>query len=118
MSAPAAAERPRLQGPTIGRDIPTDVRDIFNRFDSNKSGRMDYCELRNCLNALGVDVSHQGAANVLHRYDRDGNGLLDVEEFSGIVKQLREQYTGQSYGGVERRQVRVPSVPTIGDAKE
>jgi hypothetical protein len=97
--------------PTIGRDIPTDVRDMFNRFDYNRSGRMDYQELRNCLNALGVDVSHQGAANVLHRYDRDGNGLLDVEEFSGIVKMLRERHTGQSYGGVEPRSGRW-SVPT------
>ena len=55
-------------------DIPTDVRDCFNRFDQNASGKMDYRELRNCLVALGVDVSHQGAADILLRYDRDGNG--------------------------------------------
>jgi Ca2+-binding EF-hand superfamily protein len=89
-------------------DVPTDVRDCFNRFDTNGSGKMDYRELRNCLVALGgVDISHQGAADILLRYDRDGNGVLDVEEFSVIVKRLREVFTGQSYGGgAENRQIR------------
>ena len=89
-------------------DIPTDVRDCFNRFDTNGSGKMDYRELRNCLSALGgVDISHQAAADILLRYDRDENGVLDVEEFSVIVKRLREYFTGQSYGGgVENRQIR------------
>ena len=87
-------------------DIPIDVRDCFNRFDQNGSGKMDYRELRNCLIALGVDVSHQGAADILLRYDRDGNGLLDVEEFSGIARRIREYFTGQSGGGAPDRQMR------------
>jgi Ca2+-binding EF-hand superfamily protein len=95
------------QYPSGSYDIPTDVRDCFNRFDQNGSGKMDYRELRNCLIALGVDVSHQGAADILLRYDRDGNGLLDVEEFSGIVRRLREYFTGQSYGGgAQNREMR------------
>ena len=70
--------------------IPSDVRDIFHRFDRNRSGRLDYRELRNALAALSLDTSHSHAAKILTRYDSDQNGLLELDEFANLCRQLRE----------------------------
>ena len=70
--------------------VPADVRDIFIRFDRNRSGRLDFAELRNALAALSVDCTNSQAAAVLKRYDGNKNGLLDLDEFSRLVKELRQ----------------------------
>ena len=54
------------------------VKATFDQYDTNRSGRLDYRELRNCLNALGIDVTGREAAEVLTSYDADGNGLMEL----------------------------------------
>ena len=58
--------------------VDSRIRSTFDRFDANRSGRLDYRELRNCLNALGIDVTGREAAEVLTSYDADGNGLMEL----------------------------------------
>jgi hypothetical protein len=58
--------------------IDSRIKAAFDRFDTNRSGRLDYRELRNCLNALGIDVTGREAAEVLTSYDADGNGLMEL----------------------------------------
>lgn len=70
--------------------VPADVRDTFMRHDRNRSGRLDYRELRNTLEALSLDCTTSHAADLLKRYDADGNGLLDLDEFYTMVRELRE----------------------------
>jgi Ca2+-binding EF-hand superfamily protein len=70
--------------------VPADVRDTFMRHDRNRSGRLDYRELRNTLEALSLDTTTSHAADLLKRYDADGNGLLDLDEFYTMVRELRE----------------------------
>ena len=41
------------------------VASVFARFDANKSGFLDYRELRPALKHYGLDVSERGAAEVL-----------------------------------------------------
>ena len=76
-----------------GRGAPTpsrgELRRIFERFDANRSGKLDYRELRNALQAMGLDVSEQKAAQLLQDYDRDGNGLMEINEFVQMVGSLR-----------------------------
>ena len=74
----------------MAQRVPADVRDVFIRHDRNRSGRLDYRELRNTLEALSLDVTTSHAAGLLKRYDADGNGLLDLDEFYQMVCQLRE----------------------------
>ena len=64
----------------VVRSAPIDeaIKNTFDRFDTNRSGRLDYRELRNCLNALGIDVTGREAAEVLTSYDADGNGLMEL----------------------------------------
>ena len=51
-------------------------------------GMMDCSELRNALLALGVDVDPT-AEPLLRLYDEDDNGLLDLPEFTRMVRQLQ-----------------------------
>ena len=68
------AYRPQTSTPPIDAAI----KNTFDHFDTNRSGRLDYRELRNCLNALGIDVTSREAAQVLTSYDADGNGLMEL----------------------------------------
>ena len=68
-----------------GRDP---VRAAFERFDQNRSGRLDYRELREALRTLGIDATTADAARTLSAYDADGSGLMELDEFRRLVKQL------------------------------
>ena len=63
------------------------VRAAFDRFDKNRSGFLDYRELRNALQHMGYDVSTRDAMELLRAYD-DHDGKLDVHEFGKLVRDL------------------------------
>ena len=65
--------------------IDANIKALFDRFDVNQSGRLDYRELRTCLHALGLDVTRCEAAEVLLSYDSDANGLMELLEFARRV---------------------------------
>ena len=65
--------------------IDANIKAVFDRFDVNQSGRLDYRELRTCLHALGLDVTRREAAEVLLSYDSDANGLMELLEFARLV---------------------------------
>ena len=68
--------------------IPGDVRRAFHRIDENKSGQLDYRELRAALKELGLRSDTGEAVRLLQEYDRSGDGLLSLHEFGGLVRQL------------------------------
>ena len=102
--------------PTHGHAISPEVRAAFQRFDRNRSGRLDYREVRTALQAMGLDVSTQQAASVLRRYDADGSGFLELDEFSGLVWQLRGELFPQKASGlrVALYVLNTPSRPPAG----
>ena len=64
------------------------VRNIFQRYDSDKSGDIDARELRTALQGMGLPTDGAQAAAVLAKYDRDHTGGLELEEFSRLVSEL------------------------------
>ena len=84
--------------PNLNPD-PDQVRAVFERFDANRSGRLDYSELRNCLHALGVDVTPPEAAEVLAHYDADHSGLMELDEFANLAHSLGYQSSAAGEGG-------------------
>ena len=66
------------------------VRAAFERFDVNRSGRLDYRELREALRTLGIDYSSSQAARVLQAYDADASGLMELREFRSLVRRLAD----------------------------
>lgn len=67
-------------------DIPESVRAAFEAFDSDRSGALDYKELRNALRLYGIDVSAAAAASVLSAYDDHPDGSLELTEFARLVR--------------------------------
>ena len=64
------------------------MRSAFDHFDKNRSGYLDYRELRNALRRMGFDVSTRTAIDVLRAYDDHPDGKLDVHEFDNLVRDL------------------------------
>ena len=90
---PGAAPAQDTSSPVPGGQPQADatLRAVFERFDANRSGRLDYSELRNCLHALGIDVTPPEAAQVLARYDADHSGLMELDEFARLSHSLGYQ---------------------------
>ena len=82
-----AAAAPRCHAAAPGRAVGQ-VRSAFDHFDKNRSGYLDYRELRNALRRMGFDVSTRTAIDVLRAYDDHPDGKLDVHEFDNLVRDL------------------------------
>ena len=68
--------------------------DVFEDFDANDSGYLDYGQLRGALKHYGMEVSEQGAKEVLAAYDDTADGRLNLEEFSELVRDIASGKTG------------------------
>jgi calcium-binding protein CML len=54
---------------------------LFRRFDTNKSGDIDFGEFKNLVHELGRSISDVEADTVFQQLDTDHNGVIDFEEF-------------------------------------
>jgi hypothetical protein len=92
MDAAKALSQLSLSRPSTVDDMkptPMAVRLAFAAFDHNRSGYLNYRELRSALRAYGVDVSARDAARVLHAYDERPDGKMDLSEFEQLVVDLQ-----------------------------
>ena len=70
--------------------VAPDIRAAFARYDRDNSGRLDYQELRNALQDIGLDCSMEQAANAIRQYDNDRSGQMEIDEFAQLVQKLRQ----------------------------
>ena len=70
--------------------VAPDIRAAFARYDRDNSGRLDYQELRNALQDIGLDCSMEQAANAIRQYDNDRSGQMEIDEFAQLVERLRQ----------------------------
>lgn len=58
------------------------LQKAFDAMDKDKSGSLDIEEIRNLIGSFGQEYSSDAAAQLItHKYDTDGDGLIDFEEF-------------------------------------
>ena len=63
------------------------LKELFIRFDTSGDGALDADELKVALrSALGVDLSLSDCERLVGAADRDGNGVVDFEEFCAICR--------------------------------
>ncbi|GMH54785.1 hypothetical protein TL16_g01749 [Triparma laevis f. inornata] len=78
-----------LKKERIERDIKEgkwSAERVFAAFDNDNSGTLDVGELKLALTSLlERDVSHEEATRFASRYDVNGDGVLDFEEFTKCV---------------------------------
>jgi len=68
------------------------VRTIFDYFDSDKSGQIDKEEVRLAMRSLGAILSEKELDDFMRRHDSDGNGEIDLLEFTEMLEELPSRY--------------------------
>ena len=80
--------------------MPTSTADAFATFDANRSGFIDYRELRRALEHYGINVADDAAAqDVLRAYDANPDGKLELTEFAALVADIEKGFVSNRTGG-------------------
>jgi Ca2+-binding EF-hand superfamily protein len=61
------------------------LRGIFKDFDINKSGALTVDEFNLMLIKLAIQVDRKYAQALFNRFDTNGNGSIDFEEFASWI---------------------------------
>ena len=64
----------RRQRQELSEEQKQEIKEAFDLFDTDKTGTIDYHELKVAMRALGFDVKKQEVLGLMREYDRDGSG--------------------------------------------
>ena len=71
---PAMTQNKRRQRHELSEEQKQEIKEAFDLFDTDKTGTIDYHELKVAMRALGFDVKKQEVLNLMKEYDREGSG--------------------------------------------
>jgi centrin-3 len=72
----------------VSKEQRQEIKECFDIFDSAKTGRMDYHELKVAIRAMGFEIKKQEALDLMTRYDRDETGYIEFNDFEEILVQF------------------------------
>ncbi|CAF1448544.1 unnamed protein product [Adineta steineri] len=64
-----------------------ELRDAFNLFDTDHSGKISKLELKKVLQALNIKASDDEVQKLLQKMDTDNSGEIDYNEFKKVMSQ-------------------------------
>ena len=64
---------------------------VFNQFDENGDSKISPSELRQCVEAIGGELSEKDAEVAVTLLDRDGDGLVGFEDFVRFLEEGKEE---------------------------
>lgn len=64
-----------------------EIKEAFDLFDTDKSGSIDYHELKVAMRALGFDVKKAEVLKLMKEYDRNETGQVTYADFLDIMTQ-------------------------------
>lgn len=64
-----------------------EVKEAFDLFDTDKTGRIDYHELKVAMRALGFEVKKAEVLELMREYDKQNTGQIDYSDFLEIMTQ-------------------------------
>lgn len=70
----------------LSSDKNKDLEAVFAYMDANRDGRISAEELKKSFMKLGEQLSDEEAEAAVKLSDIDGDGMLDIEEFSQLIK--------------------------------
>jgi len=79
----------RGRRPELTEEQKQEIKEAFDLFDTDKTGTIDYHELKVAMRALGFDVKKQEVLGLMREYDRDGAGQIEYLDFLEIMTTLR-----------------------------
>ena len=64
------------------------AKEVFQRIDKDGGGELDRRETRRALKELGIDPDSKLVQRQIKKFDEDGSGTLDLEEFEAFVSSI------------------------------
>jgi centrin-3 len=80
-----AATNKRKQRQELSEEQKQEIKEAFDLFDTDKTGTIDYHELKVAMRALGFDVKKQEVLHLMKEYDREGSGQIEYHDFLEIM---------------------------------
>ena len=82
-------------------DPMQEARDVFEKFDADGSGEIEWRELKEALRCAGSYYSNKQIKRMQKTYDEDGSGSLSFEEFIRVPGVLPEGLADQCFEQME-----------------
>jgi centrin-3 len=79
----------RRKRPELSEEQKAEIKEAFDLFDHEKTGQVDYHELKVAMRALGFDVKKQEVIKLMRDYDREETGSVN---YNGFYEILAEKY--------------------------
>ena len=70
----------------ISKDKEKEIKNIFEKFDSNKDGYVNSSELANIIKSININVSDEELLEIIQEIELEVNGEINFEYFLSIVK--------------------------------
>ncbi|KAG2318267.1 hypothetical protein Bca52824_021389 [Brassica carinata] len=70
----------------LGDEQLAELREIFRSFDQNQDGSLTELELAALLRSLGLKPSQDQLDSLIHKADRNNNGIIEFSEFAALVE--------------------------------
>ncbi|KAL7066340.1 putative centrin protein [Cryptosporidium serpentis] len=71
----------------ISEEQKQEIKEAFELFDTEKTGKIDYHELKVAMRALGFDIKKTQVLEIMREYDKNGSGYVDYKDFMEIMTQ-------------------------------
>ena len=75
----------RRKKPEMSEEMIEEIREAFNLFDTDRSGSIDYKELKAAMRALGFETKKEDMQRIIAEIDADGSGEIEFPEFMQMM---------------------------------
>lgn len=71
--------------PELTDDQKQEIKEAFELFDTEKTGKLDYHELKVAMRALGFQVKKEEVKKLMGDYDKEATGRITFDDFMDIM---------------------------------
>lgn len=76
---------PRNKRNELNEEQKLEIKEAFDLFDTNGTGRIDAKELKVAMRALGFEPKKEDIRKIISDVDKDGSGTIDYNDFLDIM---------------------------------
>jgi len=69
------------------RNPEDEIKKAFALFDDDQTGSISVRNLRRVARELGEELKDEELQAMIDEFDKNGDGVIDLDEFMGIMKQ-------------------------------